>query len=371
MTLRNLINDLCLSLPLFGCARGAPASSLRHSIYSNLFRLQDGSSARASSWDRTGKNIDYVTLAPGQTLEMARIEGAGCINHVYFTGFAAPHLGNLRNCVLRMFWDGEKSPSVEVPVGDFFGMGFECWRFFQSLMVTVNPGGGGYDGSPALNCYFPMPFAKQAVVTMTNEGDATTGALWYHIDYERFQTLEGGIGRFHAQWRREKETVPVGDQPNVCDHEGENLDGKENYVILEAEGKGNLAGYFLNVDNIAGGWFGEGDDMIFIDGETWPPSIHGTGTEEIFGGGACPDTEYTGPYTGFHLISNRDWEGKNSMYRFFVTDPVRFQKSIRVTIEHGHANNFCNDYSSTAFWYQNEPHAPFPALPSAAERRPR
>ena len=110
--------------------------------------------------------------------------------------------------------------------------------------------------------------------------------------------------------------------------------------------------------------------MIFIDGEAWPPSFHGTGSEEVFGGGACPNTEYQGPYAGYHIVANPDFKGKNAMYRFFVADPVRFQKSIRVTIEHGHANDLSNDYSSTAFWYQQEPHAPFPALPPAEERRP-
>ena len=110
--------------------------------------------------------------------------------------------------------------------------------------------------------------------------------------------------------------------------------------------------------------------MIFIDGDTWPPSIHGTGTEECFGGGACPNVEYAGPYTGFHLIGNKNWRGKTSMYRFHVADPVRFKESIRVTIEHGHANNFANDYSSTAFWYQAEPHAPFPELLPVEKRRP-
>jgi len=110
--------------------------------------------------------------------------------------------------------------------------------------------------------------------------------------------------------------------------------------------------------------------MIFIDGEKWPPSFHGTGTEEIFGGGACPNVEYSGPYTGFHLISHSDWSGKNSMYRFFVSDPVRFEKSIRVTIEHGHANNLANDYSSVAYWYQTEPHKEFTPLLSAEERVP-
>jgi hypothetical protein len=110
--------------------------------------------------------------------------------------------------------------------------------------------------------------------------------------------------------------------------------------------------------------------MVFIDAERWPPSIHGTGTEEIFGGGACPNREYSGPYSGFHLISRPDWSGKNGMYRFFVTDPVRFRKSIRVTIEHGHNNDLANDYSSVAYWYQAEPHKPFPQLAPVQARIP-
>ncbi len=142
-------------------------------------------------------------------------------------------------------------------------------------------------------------------------------------------------------------------------------------MVLDAEGHGHMAGFFLNIDNTMGNWYGEGDDMIFIDGEGWPPSYAGTGSEEIFGGGAVPTDEYAGPYTGYHLIGNLDFTGKVSMYRFYVNDPVRFKKSIRMTIEHGHANNISNDYSSTAFWYQAEPHKPFKQLMSALERRPR
>ncbi len=171
-----------------------------------------------------------------------------------------------------------------------------------------------------------------------------------------------------AQWRRENPTRPVC-QP-AGRWAGKNLDGAENYVILDAEGRGNFVGFVLSVDNIAGGWWGEGDDMIFIDGEEWPPSLHGTGTEEIFGGGACPDREFSGLYAGFHLVSNPDWSGKNGMYRFYVADSIRFAKSIRATIEHGHDNNLGNDYCSVAYWYQDEPHKRFPSLPATADRLP-
>ncbi|NIA15895.1 MAG: DUF2961 domain-containing protein, partial [Nitrospiraceae bacterium] len=328
-----------------------------------------------SSYDRSGGNGDSCSILPGETLELADIPGAGCIRHLYFTVIGSEHY--LRDTVLRMYWDGEANPSVEVPFGDFFGLGHERPVFFQSLLVSVNPG-TGVVGTFGFNSYFPMPFADGARLTLTNEGTEPVG-VWYHVDYEKLDKLDDNVGRFHAQWRRENPTTAVGEQKNVTIHDGINLDGKENYVILEAEGHGNLAGYFLNVDNVAAGqhggdddtWYGEGDDMIFIDGEAWPPSIHGTGSEEIFGGGACPNTEYAGPYTGYHLIGNRDYLGKVSMYRFFVTDPIRFQESIRVTIEHGHANNMANDYSSCAFWYQAEPHAAFPPLPPVLDRRPR
>jgi hypothetical protein len=163
-------------------------------------------------------------------------------------------------------------------------------------------------------------------------------------------------------------------KPNVPLWAGLNLDGKRNYVALEAEGCGQMVGLHLQVDNLGGGWYGEGDDFIFIDGqpgEQWPPTFHGTGSEEIFGGGACPNQAYTGPYTGFHMVERPDFAGKNAMYRWYVQDPIRFERSLVWTIEHGHANNYENDYSSVAYWYQIEPHAPFPALPDGRSRLPR
>jgi hypothetical protein len=201
-------------------------------------------------------------------------------------------------------------------------------------------------------------------------GGAIPG-LWYHIDYDVYDApLPDATLRFHAQWRQERPTKAVGEQPNVQLHEGANLDGKENYVALEAEGEGHMVGLVLEIDNPHGGWFGEGDDMVFIDGDVWPPSIHGTGTEEIFGGAASPNLEYAGFHTGYHLIENRDYSGVTGMYRWFSDDPIRFTKSIRWTVEHGHANNFAIDYSSVAYWYQREPHAPFPHLPSRADLLP-
>lgn len=353
----------CLVMtPVLSAQEGVPAR------FSDLMTLSDNTSGRISSFDRTGGNADFKPIQPGDTLELAGLHGAGIIRHLYFSIWGGEHY--LRDLVLRAYWDGQESPCVEVPFGDFFGLGQERPRFFSSLMVTVNPGDLGVFGTFGFNTYFPMPFANGARLTLTNEGNEAVPAVWYHVEFEKMQALPEGLGRFHATWNRVNKTEPVGDNINTTLHEATNTTGEQNYVLLDAEGKGTLAGIFLNIDNTMGNWYGEGDDMIFIDDETWPPSYHGTGSEEIFGGGACPTDEYAGPYTGFHLIGNLDYTGKVSMYRFYVNDPVRFQKSIRMTIEHGHANNIANDYSSTAFWYQADPHKTFKALLPAAERHP-
>ncbi|MFO1466011.1 MAG: glycoside hydrolase family 172 protein [Steroidobacteraceae bacterium] len=336
--------------------------------FMNLMVPGNSTTARVSSFDHSGGNEDFRGIAPGKTLELADLAGSGVIRHLYFSVLGGDHY--LRDLVLRAYWDGSSEPCVEVPFGDFFGLGQERPRFFSSLIVTVNPGDLGVLGTLGLNAYFPMPFAKGARLTLTNEGTDPVFAVWYHVEYEKLDHLPKGMARFHASWHRLNKTVAVGEHPDVTLHPGKNLTGDDNYVILEATGRGNIAGIFLNIDNSMGSWYGEGDDMIFIDGERWPPSYHGTGTEEIFGGGACPTTEYAGPYTGFHLISNPDFSGKVSMYRFYVNDPIRFRKSIRMTLEHGHANNIANDYSSTVFWYQTGPHRKFPPLPGAMARRP-
>jgi len=344
---------------------------LQHHPLRTLFTLTGARSRRASSWDRSGGNRDYVVVGPGETATLFEHEGPGCITHVY-CALAFPELTDYRSAILRCYWDGEPTPSVEVPLGDFFALAHARIRLLRSALISVNPGLGASHG---LNAYFPMPFATGVRITLEHRGQQPLGglfpALWYHIDYETFdQPPSAEALRFHAQWRQERPTVAVGPQPNVQLHDAVNLDGAANYVALEAGGAGQMVGLLLQINNIAGGWYGEGDDMVFVDGESWPPAIHGTGTEEIFGGGACPSREYAGPYHGFHLIESPDYAGLVGAYRWFVHDPIRFTRSLRWTVEHGHANNFANEYASVAYWYQTEPHAPFPSLPEPDALRP-
>jgi hypothetical protein len=289
-----------------------------------------------------------------------------------------------RTTVLRAFWDGAPAPCVEAPIGDFFGIGHAIVKDFWSLPLSMSP----QDGR-GFNCFFPMPFASGARIEVENESDAAM-IFYFYVDYEEHDCIDESLGRFHAQWRRENPTHGWAegryDDDIAAGQVGElrrkawstpNLDGKDNYVILEAEGRGHYVGCNLNIDCFsrqANDWYGEGDDMIFVDGEVWPPSLHGTGTEDYFNTAFSPRTEFCAPYHGITVYSGTDewpWKGKNSLCRFHIEDPVMFQKSVRVTIEHGHANSLSNDYSSTAYWYQAEPHAPFPTLPPAADRLPR
>lgn len=345
-------------------------------LYKNLCKLVDKSNHRISSWDVTGKNKDFIQIQSKETKILAEIKGPAIIKHFYFTTILMDPL-DFRSAILRIFWDYEENPSVEVPLGDFFGVSNCRVRLLNSLLITIYK---GCLGSYGFNCYFPMPFAHYAKIEIENQGPSSLGgyfgAFWYHIDYEKLnEPLPDDIGYFHAFWNREKvtkisENIPP-HKKNVSLWRGRNKTGEDNYVILDTEGDGQLIGLLLNIDNIAGGWYGEGDDMIFIDEDTWPPSIHGTGSEEIFGAGASPKSEFSGLYTGFHLVENFDYSGHNGMYRWYINNPIRFKKRIRWTIEHGHANNFENDYSSVAYWYQKEPHKSFRPIPKLEDRLPR
>lgn len=349
------------------------------SLY-HLAQLRDARSRRASSYDRTGGNRDFVEIEPGANVCIADLAGPGCVRHIWMTiGGDEPALG--RRVVLRMYWDSEESPSVEVPLTDFFGMGFGLFREFVSAPLQMSPGGGR-----AMNCWFPMPFAARARMEVENQGEITH-PLYFYIDYEELPMLPAATAYFHAQWRRQNPTdgwmSPAERerlQQNIWSvwqsEQALNKTGVGNYVLLEAAGRGHYVGCNLHIDVFerqVNDWYGEGDDMIFIDGAS-EPTIHGTGTEDYFCMAYCPQRENCAPYHGLILYSGKPdwpWAGKNSMYRYHIEDPIHFHESIRVTIEHGHGNKLSNDYSSTAYWYQLEPHAPFPLLPPVALRLPR
>lgn len=362
------------------------------SSLSHLACLRNAQSRRASSFDRTGGNRDFWAALPGETLRLAEIDGAGCIRHIWMTigGDNETTLG--QRLVLRMYWDGEAAPSVEAPVGDFFGMGFGMFKDFVSAPLQMSPAGGR-----GMNCWFPMPFCESARIEITNEGQGEHH-IYFYIDYEQFHSPEqlaavmgsvdvSEVGYFHAQWRRENPTDGWMDPSRRAElhadiwkvwqsDEARNQTGEGNYTILAAVGRGHYVGCNLHIDCFdrqVNDWYGEGDDMIFIDGDA-APTIHGTGTEDYFCMAYCPRTEYSAPYHGLILYSGTEewpWRGKNSMYRYHVEDPIHFRESIRVTIEHGHGNKLTNDYSSTAYWYQTEPHAPFPELLPVEKRLPR
>ena len=358
----------------------------------DLAQLRDFKRQRFSSWDRSGGNRDAIVVRPGETAVLGAIDGAGCVKHVWMTSMSLPEdpLHLLRS-VLRVFWDAEDTPSVHTPLGDFFGVGFGLRRNFASLPLQMSPEDG-----KGMNCWFPMPFARGARFEVENQG-AETLVLFFYVDYEAYAELPGDLARFHAHWRRQNPTAGraaekgytrsdfgyTDERPGGAGNalrgpwRDANLDGQHNYVILDTRGNGQYVGCVLNIDVFCrqvNDWYGEGDDMIFIDDEPWPPRLHGTGTEDYFNTAFCPRQEYSAPYHGLTVYSGSDdwpWGCKNSMYRFHVEDPIRFERSIRVTIETGHDNALANDYSSVAYWYQLDRHSPLPTLPPVDARLPR
>ena len=267
--------------------------------------------------------------------------------------------GNGRACILRFYWDHEETPSVEVPMTDFFAVGHDEYAPVNSLPVIVNP-------SSALNCYWPMPFRKHARITFTNESDKPLMLLTYQITCAKTDVPENA-GYFHAQWR--KAVV----EPNNPDY----------LIVDNIKGKGQYVGTYLFWQSNNNGWWGEGEIKFFMDGDKEFPTICGTGTEDYFCGsyGFIKDVgngreyiDYTTPYAGFHVIEPADnLLGKSQtrlgMYRWHIKDPVRFDKDLRVTIQAlgwrsgGRYLPLQDDISSVAFWYQSEPHNIFPELP--------
>ena len=333
-----------------------------------MAKLRNYKTRRSSSWDRTGGNNDAVPVEAGKSATMLEVTGAGVVTHIWVTINSQDPM-HLKNLVLRAWWDGEATPSVEVPIGDFFGLGLGEYYVYQSALLAVAP-------IKALNAYFQMPFSTSARITVTNEGTVKTDSFYFAVDYVTIAALPAGVGRFHAQYRqaapckgwtddwKKQYEPPVGDKKN--------LNGEGNYVFFEATGKGHFVGVTHSVEQNQDQWFGEGDDMIFIDGDTLP-TINGTGTEDYYNGAWDFGLQAFGyQHNGApYIVDPERLGGRYCLYRWHIESPITFEKSIKVTIEHGHANHRSDNFYSTAYWYQTEPHAAFPALPSPAERVPR
>jgi Protein of unknown function (DUF2961) len=335
---------------------------------SDLPRAKDYVQKRASSYDRSGGNADARQIAAGETLVLLDDAGPGLVSHIWVT-IASDDPHHLKSLVLRMYWDGEATPSVEAPIGDFFGLGLGDYFLYESIPLSVG-------SDKALNSFFPMPFQTHARVTVTNEGRQKVDAFYFNIDYRAYsKSWPVDTLYFHAQYRQ---AAPAKGWTNQWQSNGDplvegrkNLNGDGNYVWVEATGRGHFVGVTMSVLQNQDGWWGEGDDMFFVDGEN-RPSINGTGSEDYFlGAWDFGNHGFSYGLFGAPVKGEEYAGGRSSVYRFHLDSPITFTRSLRATIEHGHANHRSDNYFSVAYWYQTEPHAAFPPLPSLEQRIPR
>jgi hypothetical protein len=332
-------------------------------------RAQNYRSLKQSSHDPTGANADRWPIQPGATQQVFHSAGPGVITHIWFT-IAAQSLNHLKEIVLRMYWDGNSRPSVETPVGDFFGLNLGQYVIYQSAFLNCSP-------IRALNCYFSMPFRKSARITVTNEGSQPVGAFYSNIDYQMAPALPEDVLYFHAQYRQSAPNkASTNDwRANPDANPLKNPDGASNYVYGETRGRGHLMGVTLGVLQNQEFWMGEGDDMIFVDDQR-EPLIVGTGSEDYFCGawnfgGREGATAFAHLYNGAQLITSPERTGgRYLLYRWHADNPVTFTRSLKHTMEHGHGNHRADNFYSVCYWYQSETYTDFPPLPAVEARIP-
>jgi hypothetical protein len=307
---------------------------------------ESGAAALGQGW----KVRPAITLPPNATTTLAEIDGPGVIQHIWITARETAY----RDCILRMYWDQEETPSVEVPLGDFFANGHGLRYNVNSLMVAVNPSGG-------FNSYWPLPFRQSARITIENQHAEAIRGFFYQITYA-LGDVPGEAGYFHAQWRRSMTTRQV----------------PEHVILDGVQGRGHYVGTFLAWTQLSDGWWGRGEVKFYLDGDQAYPTICGTGTEDYFGGAWGFKETFCGPFMGYPLWFREAGQvPKHGLYRWHVLDPIRFHQDLRVTIQAlgwwpGRRHQpLTDDIASVAYWYQAEPHAPFPALPEAPARWPR
>jgi hypothetical protein len=314
----------------------------------------------ASELGPSRKGRPNISIKNGEITTLADIDGPGVINHVWLTMPAQTEAGDfpLRDIVLRMYWDDEDEPSVEVPLGDFFCNGHAQRCRINSLPIVVAPDGG-------FNSYFPMPFREHAEITIESEHPGEIGGFYYQFDYELVPKLPDNTAYFHAQWRRENPTAR----------------GTDYTIVDGVEGRGHYVGTYLAWTALARHWWGEGEVKIYLDGDDEHPTICGTGTEDYSGGawGFGDSETYSTPFLGYPLYDNANQRHggppRHGIYRWHIPDPIHFREDLRVTVQQigaGPEGFFerQDDIASVAYWYQQEPHAVFPDLPARRERWP-
>ncbi len=341
-----------LSLLSNAQTRSISAENFQGEIGKGGMATEGTGAAAARDLGQSWKVSPSINIAPKQTVTLAEITGAGAIQHIWLT----VHPSHWRKLVFRCYWDGETEPSVEVPLGDFFANGWCVRCNIHSLAVAVNPAGG-------FNCYWEMPFRKNARITVENLADEEIRGFYYQITYTLTEVPDN-FAYFHAQWRRSNP-----------------LPYKTVHTLVDGiRGQGQYVGTYIAWGVNNNGWWGEGEIKFYMDGDVDFPTICGTGTEDYFGGAwnfEHPAGQYgvfSSPYSGLPQVIKPDGlyqsQQRFGMYRWHIMDPIRFQHNLRVTIQalgwrvgQGYLP-LRDDIASTVFWYQTEPHVPFPALPS-------
>lgn len=349
-----------LTVGMFSCLSGIPllSDAESRSISAENPTGEKGGGAReipapdspASELGKGWKVRPCITLKKGETTSLAEIKGPGIIHHIWMAVSEKAY----RDCILRFFWDSEESPSIEVPLGDFFcnGHGLRCK--VNSLPVAVNPSGG-------FNCYFPMPFRSHALITIENQHWEDIDGFFYQVNYSLIDVPDNAAC-LHAQWRRSTTSRK----------------NPEHIILDGVKGRGHYIGTYLAWTQLSDGWWGEGEVKFFIDGDKENPTICGTGTEDYFGGAWCFGETYSTAFLGYPLWRKEPGEvPKHGLYRWHILDPIRFREDLRVTIQalgwwpNKKFQPLADDIASVAYWYQTEPHASFPAMLPVERRWPR
>ncbi len=309
--------------------------------------IPDANSA-ASMLGQGWKVRPCITLEPGSTTVLADVEGPGIVQHIWITVDPKAY----RDTILRFYWDDEKVPSIEVPLGDFFCNGHNLRYNVNSLPVAVNPSGG-------FNSYWPMPFRKHAHITIENQHPEAIHGFFYQITYA-LTSIPDQAAYFHAQWRRSMTTRAY----------------PEHVIVDAIKGKGHYVGTFLAWTQLSNGWWGEGEIKFYMDGDGAFPTICGTGTEDYFcGAWGFGGEPYSTPFLGYPLYHKPEGEvPRHGLYRWHILDPIRFKEDLKVTIQalgwwpNRKFEPLTDDIASVAYWYQAEPHVPFPEFPPVHER---